>query len=472
MRGIDLSPSGWRAIIGKEVTEDNILFLAQAIADYLKQQGQTQGVVVGYDCRRLSDEFAKCVVEVLSGNQLNVFFSPQPTPTPVIAYEIVRRRASAGIMITASHNPPEYSGLKFNASHGGSASKEADTWITNQANTLPRDRIKRITYQSGVASGVIQNIDPKETYFEHIKTLINIPIIKEVGLSVAVDPMFGCGIWYLGDILTEAGCRVTSLHTNLDPLFGGNAPNPDEDSLQELSRLVVSSSSQLGLATDGDADRFGVIDSDGSYISSNHMIALLVYYMLKSRCHQGGGIVKTITTTHLVDAIARKYKVLCREVNVGFRNVAEIMRKENILIGGEESGGLTIAGHVPEKDGILGCLLTTEMVASQQKNIKGILEELSLEFGNFFSKRLDICLLEDEKNVLLETLRHHPPEVFGDLRVTMVENNKFFLEDGSWILIRQSATEPLIRMYMEAASQERIDMLIEAGLKIVGGMKK
>ncbi|OIP39764.1 hypothetical protein AUJ95_05180 [Candidatus Desantisbacteria bacterium CG2_30_40_21] len=466
MRGIHLSPSGWRAIIGKEVTEDNISFLAQAIADYLKQQGQTQGVVVGYDCRRLSDEFARCVAEVLAGNQLNVFFSPQPTPTPVIAYEIVRRGASAGIMITASHNPPEYSGLKFNASHGGSASKEADAWITNQANTLQQSMIKRITYQQGIASGVILPIEPAEKYLEHMKTLINMELIKKAGLSVAIDPMFGCAIEYLGNILTSAGCHVVSIHTNRDPSFGGRSPEPNEDSLQELSRLVVSSSSHLGLATDGDADRFGVIDSDGSYISSNQMIALLVYYMLKSRgCV--GGIVKTITTTHLVDAIARKYKVLCREVNVGFRHVAEIMRKENMLLGGEESGGLTIAGHVPEKDGILGCLLTTEMVASQQENIKGILEKLSLEFGNFFSKRLDICLSEDERGVLLESLRHHPIEVFGDLRVTDIKDNKFFLSDGSWIVIRQSATEPLTRMYVEATSQERLDRLIEAGLSVI-----
>ncbi|MBU0700915.1 phosphoglucomutase/phosphomannomutase family protein [bacterium] len=466
MRGINLSPSGWRAIIAKEFTFDNILFLAQAIADYLKQQGQTQGVVIGYDCRFLSDEFAKYAAEVLSGNQITVFFVPVPTPTPVIAYEIVRRRASAGIMITASHNPSMYNGLKFNAPHGGSDSKEATAWITHQANTLPKSVIKRITYQQGVASGAILPIDPAKKYIEHIKTLVNMELIKEAGLSVAIDLMFGCAIEYLGNILTEAGCRIVSLHTNRDPLFGGKPPDPNEDSLQELSQLVVSSDSCLGLATDGDADRFGVIDSNGEYVSSNQMIALLVYYMLKTR-GQKGGVVKTITTTHLVDAIAKKYNVSCCQTNVGFRNVAEIIRKENMLIGGEESGGLTIAGHIPEKDGILGCLLTTEMLASNQKSIRDILQGLYEEFGYFFTKRMDICLSKEEVDALSKTLQHHPPKRFGDLQVTRIENNKFFMEDGSWILIRQSATEPLIRIYAEAASKEKLHKLIETGMEFI-----
>ncbi|MEK7812938.1 MAG: phosphoglucomutase/phosphomannomutase family protein, partial [Candidatus Desantisbacteria bacterium] len=338
MRGIHLSPSGWRAIIAKEFTFDNILFLAQAIADYLKQHQASNGscsvsgVVIGYDCRFLSDEFAKCAAEVLAGNQINVFFVPVPAPTPVIAYEIVRRGLSAGIMITASHNPYMYNGLKLNAPHGGSDSKEATAWISNQANTMQKSMIKRITYQQGIASGVILPVDPAKKYLEHIKTLINMELIKEAGLSVAIDPMFGCAIEYLGNILTNAGCHVAAIHTCRDPLFGGKSPDPDEDSLQELSQLVVSSNSCLGLATDGDADRFGVLDSDGRYISSNQMIALLIYYMLKTRGqNKDRGIVKTTSTTHLVDAIAKKHNVPCRETNVGFRNVAEIMRKENML---------------------------------------------------------------------------------------------------------------------------------------------
>ncbi|MDI6781088.1 MAG: phosphoglucomutase/phosphomannomutase family protein [bacterium] len=474
MRGIHLSPSGWRAIIAKEFTFDNILFLAQAIADYLKQQAgksrscSVPGVVIGYDCRFLSDEFARCAAEVLAGNQINVFFVPVPSPTPVIAYEIINKGLLAGIMITASHNPPIYNGLKFNAPHGGSDSKEATTWITNQANTMQKSLIKRVTYQQGIASGVILPVDPAEKYFEHLKTLINMELIKEAGLSVAIDPMFGCAIEYLGNILTSAGCRVAAIHTHRDPLFGGKSPDPDKDSLQELSQLVVSSNSCLGLATDGDADRFGVIDSDGKYISSNQMIALLVYYMLKTRGQKGDkGIVKTATTTHLVDAIAKKYNVICRQTNVGFRNVAEIMRKENMLIGGEESGGLTIAGHIPEKDGILGCLLTAEMVASEQKGIKDISQGLQEEFGCFFTKRMDICLSKEEMDVLSKFLQHDPPKRFGDLQVTRMENNKFFMEDDGWLLIRQSATEPLIRIYAEAASKERLHSLMEAGMEFI-----
>ncbi len=477
MRGIHLSPSGWRAIIAKEFTFDNMLFLAQAIADYLKQQGARPGVVIGYDCRFLSDEFARCAAEVLAGNQINVFFVPAPTPTPVIAYEIVKRELSAGIMITASHNPPMYNGLKFNAQHGGSGSKEATAWITNQANTMHESMIKRITYQQGIATGVISVIDPAKTakkYLEHMKTLINMELIKEAGLSVAIDPMFGCAIEYLGNILSSAGCQVTAIHTYRDPLFGGKAPDPDEDSLQELSQLVVSSNSCLGLATDGDADRFGVLDSDGKYISSNQMIALLVYYMLKTRGqNRDKGVVKTGTTTHLVDAIAKKYNVPCRETNVGFRNVAEIMRKENMLIGGEESGGLTIFGHIPEKDGILGCLLTAEMVASEslgqngQKSIKDIFRGLQEEFGCFFTKRMDICLSQGEMDALSELLQHNPPKRFGDLQVTRTENNKFFIENGGWLLIRQSGTEPLIRIYAEAASEERLHKLMNAGMEFV-----
>ncbi|MEK7812693.1 MAG: hypothetical protein AAB296_02945, partial [Candidatus Desantisbacteria bacterium] len=231
---------------------------------------------------------------------------------------------------------------------------------------------------------------------------------------------------------------------------------------------VVSSNSCLGLATDGDADRFGVLDSDGKYISSNQMIALLVYYMLKTRGqNRDKGIVKTTSTTHLVDAIAKKYNVVCRQTNVGFRNVAEIMRKENMLIGGEESGGLTIYGHIPEKDGILGCLLTAEMVAFEQKGIKDILQGLYEEFGYFFTKRADICLSKEEMDALSESLEHNPPKRFGDLQVTRMENNKFFMEDDGWLLIRQSATEPLTRIYSEAASQERLNKLMEAGMDFI-----
>jgi phosphomannomutase len=464
MKDISLTPLGWRGIIAKEFTFENVEILSQAIAVYLKEQITTPVVIVGFDNRFLSEEFARTAAEVLIGNQIKVLFCASATPTPAIAYEIIRRKASAGIIITASHNPPIYNGLKFNTAHGGSASKEITSKINQYVDTI--SQVNKLDYRKGKVTGMVEEIYPKDEYLSHIKSIIDISVFKRKTkkICVVIDPLYGSAAEYLGDVLTDIGCRVVPLHTHRDPLFGNNAPDPKEITLQELAEKVVLHNAQIGVATDGDADRFGIVDINGDYISPNYIIALLCNYLLKNRT-QDGIIVRTISTTHMLDAIAKKYNIPCIETKPGFRNVTKWMKKDKVILGCEESGGITVGEHIPEKDGILGCLLTIEMVQAEGKSIKNMLEELFQEIGTYFSKRIDLPIMNE--NNLVNIISQRPPQKFGNISVKDSKDGKFILEDGSWILFRQSSTEPLLRIYVETYSQEQLNTLIDICMEFV-----
>ncbi|MDI6703797.1 MAG: phosphoglucomutase/phosphomannomutase family protein [bacterium] len=466
--------SGWRAVIGEDFTFQNVKLLTQAVASQVKAKGEEmtrRGVVVGYDSRFLSSEFAKAVSCVLAANGICVFLTEKETPTPVVAHEIWRRGAGAGISITASHNPPEYSGMKFFQSSFEEDLISITREIRKRANSLMPEEVKEISYTEGVKNGLIQVIDPVPFYLDHIKSLINTSLIRDARLKVVVDPMYGTSKGILPGIFKEVGCRILSLHTKSDPLFGGQVPDPKYETLREMARVVVNSSAHLGVATDGDADRFGIVDRDGRYIEPNQTFALLLHHLLKTRRCNEGVVVKNIATSHFIDAICKRRGIKVIETPVGFKYICEVMKREKVLIGGEESGGITIHGHIPEKDGILACLLMAEVVATERKGLGEILQDLYDKIGSFLYKRINIPIDEEGKKRLLDNLDSNPPTDFSGLEVREIVSasggKKFMLKDGSWIFFRPSNTEEIVRCYIDTDTEEKLQKLAQAGERFI-----
>ncbi|MEW6619438.1 MAG: phosphoglucomutase/phosphomannomutase family protein [bacterium] len=461
---------GWRTIIGDGFTFDSVRILAQAIADYIKERTKIKrDVVIGYDSRFLSDKFAQIVASVLAGNGLKVWMTNRPTPTPVIAYELLKRESGGGVNITASHNPPEYSGMKcFSTLKGGWKYALINKEIKERFLSLPLKKVKEISYEQGIEAKSICLIDPMEDYLKYLKSLVDIDLFKKANLKVVINPMHGTACGYLERIFKEIGCECIALNTKMDPLFGGSPPDPSEVTLKDTAELVVKNSAHLGLATDGDADRFGVVDEKGIYLDPNKVFALILFYLLKTKGWKGK-VAKTITVTHLVDAICKKYHCSLIETSIGFKYIGEAIQ-EGAIIGGEESGGMAVKGHIPEKDGILGCLLMAEMVAVEKKPLSKILQELYAEFGTFFYKKMSLYVTDKERELFLMKLTNNPPTEFAGIAVKrVVSENKFILEDGSWVTLRASQTEPVIRCYAETNNNHKLEKMLESGSKFIKG---
>ena len=469
---IKFGTSGWRGVIADDFTFDGVRRVTNAISQYIKKQNKTNNkVVVGYDTRFLSDDFAKVASCVLASNGIKALFCSRNTPTPVISYEIIRTKASGGINFTASHNPANYNGIKFSPAWGGPALPETTNVIETFANASVQSEIKDVSFQDGVKSGLIEVINPKPFYFKKIKQLIDFKAIKKANLKIATDLLYGTGAGYLDDLLDEAGIKQKVINQKRDVLFGGHAPEPSEDNLGQLSAIVKKESCHLGLATDGDADRFGILDSDGTYINPNETIALLLYHMIKSRGLKSGVVARSVMTTHLIDKIAQKFGIEVRETPVGFKYIGEIMVKEgsNFIIGGEESGGLTITNHVPEKDGIAACLLMAELYAHTKKPLRKTLEEIFALVGKVVSGRKNFHLTQSAIEQLKYKLNAGVKEFAGlsVINTITIDGYKFILSDGSWVAIRVSGTEPVVRFYAEAQSNVKLNKLLSAGLSFV-----
>ena len=390
---IKFGTSGWRGIIADEFTFDNVRIVSKAISDYINsnKQNQKHEVVIGYDTRFFSEKFAETSAKVLAKNNIKALLCNRNTPTPVISYEILRRKVSGGINFTASHNPSEYNGLKFSPSWGGPALPETTKDIEKRAKALMGKCIEELDVKQAKSKGLLEYINPKPQYFKKIKELINFKAIKKGNLKIATDVIYGTGMGYLDELLKRSGVRQHVIHNYRDVNFGGHSPEPSEKNLKELYDVMKKESCHLGLATDGDGDRFGIIDSDGTFINPNQAIAVLLYHLIRSRKWKGI-VARSVMTTHLVDRIADKFGVEVKETPVGFKYIGEIMANnpDKFIIGGEESGGLTIRNHVPEKDGILACLLVAEMVAMNKRPIKNILSEIYKLTGTVHSDRLNI----------------------------------------------------------------------------------
>lgn len=471
MTKIKFGTSGWRAILADEFTFENVRVVTQAICDHIRSRNETEkGVVVGYDTRFMGRKFALEAAEILAANGIKAFLCKRDVPTPVIAFEIMRRKAAGGINFTASHNPPEYNGLKFSSSWGGPALPETTGDIEKRANEMMGEMTYReMSLERGMNEHLIEIIDPKDDYLKDILEKVDVRVLK--GRKIAVDHLYGTSRRYLDAILEEAGCEVIRFHEHPDPVFGGRPPEPAEENIQDLIEKVKSDNSILiGLATDGDADRFGIVDMGGKYIEPNYIIALLLDYLIRSKKWKGG-VARSVATTHLIDRVAKKHGVEVYETPVGFKYIGELIIEDKLVIGGEESAGLTIKGHVPEKDGIIACLLVAEMVAREGKSVTEMLNDLYSEVGTVLTRRINVHLEGKVGSGLKDRLKT-PPTTFAGLavdNVVTIDGTKLLLSDGSWVLIRPSGTEPVVRFYAESFTEEGLDKLIEAGKRLISG---
>jgi alpha-D-glucose phosphate-specific phosphoglucomutase len=467
---IKFGTSGWRGIIAQDFTFDNVRLAAQGIADYLNGErqkpdsplhGRQPLLIVGHDTRFLGREFALAAAEVLEANGLTPLLCERDTPTPVIAHNIRVRKALGGINLTASHNPAEYQGLKFSTANGAPAHPE----VTRQIEAHCAARAAQGWRFQGAVIGTFRckTFDPRPAYFRRIRQLVDFSAIRRAKLRVAVELLYGTGRGYLDALLEAAGARVTVFHNELNPLFGGHHPEPDAHGMAEVARFVRRRGAQLGLGVDGDADRFGIVDRDGRWITPNQVLALTLYHLNKNRGWTGA-VVRTVPTSHQVDAVAAWLGVPVHETPVGFKYIGALMEQEPIIVGGEESGGLSVKGHVPEKDGILACLLMAELVATERKSLGQILRALAKHIGQFHTERINIPVAPERKNALLARLASGLERIgpFKVERCVTTDGFKFLLPDGEWVAFRASGTEPLFRCYLEARTAAHLGQLRDA----------
>jgi phosphoglucomutase len=459
---IRFGTSGWRAVIAEEFTFANARRVITAIARVLAEDGRGGDLVlVGYDTRFLAERFAAEAAGLFAREGFRAEVSSRPVPTPTLAFEIRRRGAAGGVNFTASHNPPRYLGIKFSTSDGAPALPEITQRIEGQIAGM--GEVPRAEEGEPPVS-----FDPAPEYLADLGKKVNASDVDRGHPHFSLDFRFGTSVGFLDAFLESAGARLTRLNAKRDPLFGGESPQCGEKELVGLSREVTTRRSRLGLACDGDSDRFGVCDERGAYVPPNRILAL-VFRDLVGRKGRRGGVARSVATTHALDALAARYGVPCYETPVGFKYIGEKLIAGEIIFGGEESAGLTIEGHVPEKDGILADLLVAEMCGATGKSLTELSEDLDREIGPFRSARVDLPLSPEEKESLAALKASPPEEVAGKrvARVDLIDGIKLILDGGSWILIRESGTEPLARLYVEAATEEEVTALARAARELV-----
>jgi phosphoglucomutase len=466
---IKFGTSGWRGLIARDFTFDNVRLATQGIAEYLTEVKvpASKTVILGYDTRFLGREFSLAAAEVLAANGLAPLLCNRDTPTPVIAHTIRKRKALGGINMTASHNPAEYQGLKFSTSNGAPAHPEVTRQI--EANVARLEK-SNWSFRAGVIGTYeCKTFDPQPDYVRQLHKLVDFETIRKAKLKVAVELMYGTGRGYLDRLLEDNGTKVTTFHKEPNPLFGGHHPEPNAEGMGEVSRFVRSGKAQLGLGLDGDADRFGIVDKDGTWLTPNQVLALALYHLKKNR-HWTGAVVRTVPTSHQVDAVAQLLGVKVHETPVGFKYIGALMESEPIIVGGEESGGLSVKGHVPEKDGILACLLMAELVATERRPLLAILKALEKQTGEFHSDRINVAIQAEKKEALLAKLGSGLQSIgkFKVEKFITTDGFKYLLPDGEWVAFRASGTEPLIRCYIEARSQASLAKLRKACRELLG----
>ncbi|OYT70585.1 MAG: phosphoglucomutase [Chloracidobacterium sp. CP2_5A] len=466
MSMIAFGTSGWRAILADEFTFANVRLVTHSIADELQNAGAGGLLVIGYDPRFMAEKFVAVCAEELSLRGFDTLITARDTPTPTLSVAIRARGARGGINFTASHNPPEYGGMKFSTANGAPALPE----VTKRVETFIRRRLSESTLAMPVAPpGAILTEDLQEMYLSVLAEKVDGDTLHQRPLRIAYDALWGTGRGYLDTFLRAYGCEVTALHDWRDPYFGGRSPEPSEANLAELKEVVTRGGYDLGLATDGDGDRFGVIDRDGSFIPANAILALLVDYLHESRGWREG-VGRSVATSHWLDRVASRHGIPVHETPVGFKFLGELILEEKIFLGGEESAGLSIKGHIPEKDGLLACALVAEMVARRGQSVGEMLAKLADDVGRLVNRRIGVRLTPEGQLKLRHALEEAPPEAFGGKRVTRVDRAdgvKFFLEDESWVLIRLSGTEPLARCYAEARTEAEVEVLLESGANFI-----
>lgn len=461
MDKIKFGTDGWRGVIAEDFTFANVRRVASAVAQYIRAEGKpARGLVIGYDTRFLSAEFAGAAAEVVAATGIPVVLADRATPTPAVSFAVVERKAAGAIMITASHNPCRWNGVKFKAPYGGSAApaivQRIETYLQKPKELPPRSRPRR--------AAQVKTADLVGPYLARLKSLVQLDRIRDSGRRFAIDPMYGAGQGCLARLFEEAGVAFREIHGTHDPLFPGLNPEPIEPHVAGLRRAVVEGKFDAGFATDGDADRLGAIDRDGTFIDSHKIFSILLAHLagdLKLR----GEVVKTFSTTQMVDKLAAKYGLRLHVTPIGFKYICELMLARDVLIGGEESGGIGVKGHLPERDGILNSLLLAEVVAERNRTLGELVQELQDEFGPHHYGRVD---LEIERAVAQRAVKKaagFKDKRIGGLRVTAVDDMdgvKMLFGDKAWLLVRASGTENLLRLYAEAPSPGQVKTLLNA----------
>jgi phosphoglucomutase len=447
---IKFGTSGWRAIIADEFTFANVRLAVAAVAEHVCSIKRNPTLILGHDTRFFGEEFTRTAAEILREYGVKVLLCDSPAPTPAIAFEIRRRKVDGAINFTASHNPAEYQGLKFSAADGGPALPEVTKDIEARAAKMGQRAPAKPSSES------FESIDLRPPYLDRLAELVNFKVIHDAGLTIVTDALHGCGAGYLDRVLSAHGVNVIAMRTGRDVLFDGSGPDVSEENLRPLRDTVLAKHAAAGLATDGDADRFGMIDSDGTWMQPNHILGLLYDYIVETRGWKMPAA-RSVATSHLLDAVAKLYGSTIIQTPVGFKYIGELIQQDKIAMGGEESAGVSIRGHVPEKDGILACLLAAEMVAARRASLSAQLQGLFKRVKReFWPLRTNLHLPEDVKAKTLERLKEHFSTFVGRHVASLdrTDGLKMEFDDGSWVLLRLSGTEPLMRVYTEAGTLE------------------
>lgn len=459
LASIKFGTDGWRAVIARDYTFANLERVAQAYADHLLGESESPFVVVGYDRRFLSQEFAARAAEVLAGNGIHVSLFDEAVPTPLISWAVKELKASGGVVITASHNPADFNGFKIKAPWGGSAAPETTAAVEKlvDANSPRRAEVPKDSHE------VLRPI--VESYRAQIASYINLDLLRSSSATVIVDPMHGAAGNWVESFLTGGGLKVETIRGNRDPLFGGVNPEPIDSNIGALKQRVLETGALLGLATDGDADRVGAVDDHGVTMTMHDVVPLILLHLIRNR-KMSGGVVRTFSQSVLLKRIAAAFNLKIHETAIGFKYIADLMLNDDILIGAEESGGIGVKGHIPERDGVLNSLLFLEAVVTAGKSPSEMLRDLHREFGEFHFGRRDLHVETAHGQEMIDRLKKSTPKEFGGYEVSGVEaldGTKLLFDDESWVLFRQSGTEPMLRIYSEATSIAKSNELLAAG---------
>lgn len=459
---IKFGTSGWRAVMAEEFTFANVRRAVFGIARYVaSQKAQGARVIVGRDPRFLGETFCSMAAGILAAHNITPLVVAEPAPTPAFARAVTQIKADGIINFTASHNPPEYNGIKFSTPDGCPALPEVTKKI--EAEIAAVDASAATSVSASPVEIKVQSLDPKPDYLKRLGEIVDLDVIRHSGVRVVFDPMWGAARGYSDELLRSAAVQVATVHDYRDVLFGGHAPEPDDHLLEDLRKKMRETGAQIGIATDGDADRFGIVDADGTFLQPNYVIALLFDYLVESRGWKNG-VAKSVATTNLINALAAHYGVQLYETPVGFKYIGELIMQDKIAIGGEESAGLSIRHHVPEKDGVLAGLLCCEAVAKRGKSLGEQLNAISDKVGSYYPKRENFRLTPEVQQKFTEKLRQDPREFCGHevSQVVRTDGLKLIFSDGSWVCYRLSGTEPVVRVYSEARSERGLEKLSTA----------
>jgi len=468
MGRIKFGTDGWRAVISDDFTFENVAIVAQAIADFIKSKRdpiyRKRKVVIGYDTRFLSDKYAERIARILAANGVRSIISDKPCPTPAVSFYIKEHRLTGGVMVTASHNPPEYNGIKYKGYFGGSAGSDIIDVIEKK---LYKNPVKKISLKKASEKKMVMVKDIIAPQLVFIKKYADMKKLKKGKLRVIIDSMNGTGGTYLGDILKNTGVKVDYMYTEKNPWFNGRAPEPNEKHLQELVGRVKSGKYDLGVATDGDADRVAIVDNSGNVLTGHKVMALLLMHLFENR-KMRGDVIQTVCGTGLISKMCAEYGIKAYETPVGFKYICDLMTKKNILLGGEETGGIGFKNYIPERDGFLSALLIMELIITKKKPLKDIVQGLDKKYGSYVYEREDVLFSGSKRKKITDGLKKNPlKKVLGKDVVLLNDSDgfKFICADGTWLLIRLSGTEPKLRIYSETPSKKESLKYIEFGKK-------